>query len=118
MTFATLAAQGEAAAFKDELACNSPRQFTTVPGSFDANAFGVYDVLGNVWESVEDCWHPNYEGAPVDGSAWKEQDCKQRISRGGGYSSPAWLARAATRGVVAPDHRGLDAGLRVARDLD
>ena len=42
----------------------------TVPvGSYSANAFGVYDTVGNIEEWVEDCWHENYEDAPIDGSA-------------------------------------------------
>ena len=39
-------------------------------GSFEKNAFGLYDMVGNVWEWVEDCWHRNYNDAPKDGSAW------------------------------------------------
>ena len=49
---------------------------STAPvGSFAANAFGLFDTAGNVWELVADCWNENYEGAPADGSAWTSGDC-------------------------------------------
>ena len=49
------------------------------------NAFGLYDVHGNVWEWVQDCWNENYHGAPTDGSAWLTGDCRQRVVRGGSW---------------------------------
>ena len=58
---------------------------TVEVGSYPANAFGLHDVHGNVWEWVEDCWHNNYNGAPSDGSAWTS-DCDEpwkRVLRGG-----------------------------------
>ena len=66
--------------------CGSRRDSnqTSPLGSFSPNAFGLYDVHGNVWEWVEDCWHDDYEGAPSDGSAWTAQgDCSRRVLRGG-----------------------------------
>ena len=53
-------------------------------GSFKSNRFGLYDMLGNVWEWVQDCWHDDYVGAPGDGSAWEESECAGRVARGGG----------------------------------
>jgi formylglycine-generating enzyme required for sulfatase activity len=58
---------------------------TAPVGSFRANDFGLYDTAGNVWEWVEDCYHGNYEGAPTDGSAWLEDDCSERVIRGGSW---------------------------------
>ena len=59
---------------------------TVEVGSFPANRFGLHDLHGNVWEWVEDAWHPNYHGAPVDGSAWQGGDA-QRVLRGGSWMS-------------------------------
>jgi formylglycine-generating enzyme required for sulfatase activity len=65
--------------------------------SFDANPFGLTNIHGNVSEWVEDCWHPKYEGAPSDGSAWTTGDCKDRIIRGGSWSVAPSGLRAADR---------------------
>ena len=63
---------------------------TAPVGSFKPNAFGLYDMVGNVWEWVEDCFHDNYNGAPTDGSAWIEGgNCKFRVVRGGAWDFPA-----------------------------
>src|SRR5262252_251730 len=58
---------------------------TAPVGSFPANSFGLHDMVGNVWEWTEDCWHPNYDGAPADGSAWTTGDCSRRVVRGGSW---------------------------------
>lgn len=117
LSTATLQATGNGGPAKDELVCNSEHPFTVPVASFEPNQFGLYDMIGNVLEVVEDCFHPNYNGAPVDGSAWQEPNCQQRILRGGSFNNLAWFGRAAFRATVAYDHRSIDAGLRVARDL-
>ncbi len=91
----------------------------TVPvGSFDANAFGLHDVHGNVWEWVQDCWNANYEGAPADGSAWLTGGfCRHRVSRGGSWYDYPSDFRAAVRFRAGPLARGINFGFRVARTL-
>jgi formylglycine-generating enzyme required for sulfatase activity len=56
-------------------------QQTSPAGSFKPNSFGLYDMAGNVWQWVEDCYHADYNGAPTDGSAWIAGDCTRRINR-------------------------------------
>ena len=92
----------------------------TVPvKSFEANPWGLYQVHGNVWNWVEDCWHDTYEGAPGDGSAWTTEECKRRVIRGGSWLSDPALLRAASRVLVnLPKGRSSDYGFRVARTLD
>ncbi|NET24815.1 MAG: formylglycine-generating enzyme family protein [Okeania sp. SIO1I7] len=75
------------------------REETTDVGSFPPNAFGLYDMHGNVWEWCADDWHENYEGAPTDGSAWLENHGKERypVLRGGSWSFNPNLCRSAIR---------------------
>lgn len=88
-------------------------------GSFHPNPFGLYDVHGNVWEWVEDCWHNNYQDAPANGSPWaKGGDCSRRVMRGGSWDA-SWAAnlRAANRFKWETGARNYDFGFRVARTL-
>jgi formylglycine-generating enzyme required for sulfatase activity len=93
---------------------------TAPVGSFDANAFGLHDMQGNVWEWVEDCWHDNYQGAPSDGSAWLEEgggDCSRRVLRGGSWFDEPGGLRSAGRFGDFTVNRGDLVGCRVARTL-
>ena len=93
-------------------------QGRTAPvGSFKANAFGVYDMHGNVWEWIEDCWNRSYEGAPSDNSAWLTGDCDKRVLRGGSWPAIPWAVRSALRGWGTVGYQYLDVGFRVARTL-
>ena len=90
-------------------------------GSFGPNPFGLYDMLGNVWQWTEDCWNPSYRGAPADGTAWTSGDCGRRVLRGGSWSNlPKFIRAAARSSGGAPgrdvDYSG-DAGFRVARSI-
>lgn len=87
---------------------------TAPVGRFKANAFGLHDTLGNVWEWVEDCQSVNYVGAPNDGSARVSENCPQRVYRGGGWSGPASV-RAAVRNSNTPNYRSQLLGFRVVR---
>ena len=91
----------------------------TVPvGSFPPNKLGLHDVHGNVWEWVEDCWHENYVGAPMNGSAWTSGgNCYKRVLRGGSWNYGTGHLRAANRGRNFSGVRAYDSGFRVARRL-
>ncbi len=85
--------------------------------SFAANPFGLYDMLGQMFEWTADCWNPDYRGAPADGSPWMSGDCNVHPSRGGSWNLDARLSRAAQRGRDDHDYSGNMVGFRVARDL-
>lgn len=101
------------------LACESAwdNRETSPVGSFKPNAFGLYDMHGNVWQWVEDCYHDNYEGAPTDGSAWISKDCSRRVVRGGSWGQNSRIVRSAFRGRNEPYVQNDDLGFRVARTL-
>ena len=85
-------------------------------GGKRANAFGLHDMTGNVWEWVEDCYHASYAGAPGDGGAWTTGgDCGLRVLRGGSWNNYPWYLRAANRGRYSTGLRYFFAGFRVAR---
>ena len=86
-------------------------------GSFRPNAFGLYDMSGNVWEWVEDC-HGDYSGAPTDGSARQSCNTEYRVKRGGSWGSTPSLLRLADRNGSMPDIRDSGLGFRVARDIE
>jgi formylglycine-generating enzyme required for sulfatase activity len=93
------------------------RQKTMPVGSFKPNAFGLYDMHGNVWEWVQDCYRDSYRGAPTDGSAVTSGDCSLRILRGGSWNYHPQLLRSAYRYASAPNIRTNFFGFRVARAL-
>jgi len=86
-------------------------------GTYKSNAFGLYDTAGNVFEWVQDCYHRNYNDAPVDGSVWDGGDCDVRVVRGGAYGSPASSMRAENREKFKSGKGQYNVGIRVARDL-
>jgi formylglycine-generating enzyme required for sulfatase activity len=94
------------------------REQTTDVDSFPPNAFGLYDMHGNVWEWCQDVWHENYNGAPTDGSAWESGgDSNQRLLRGGGWDDTPEDCRSACRGRDRPGDRSDGVGFRIAVSL-
>ena len=94
------------------------RERTVAVGRFAPNAFGLYDVHGNVWEWVADCWNESYAGAPRDGQAWTRGDCSRRVLRGGSWLSIPRDLRSANRDRFTTGDRGGVSGFRIARSLD
>jgi len=78
-----------------------------------ANAWGLYDMSGNVQEWVEDCYHDTYTDAPTDGSAWVSGSCQQRVLRGGSWIGLSEDARAAFRNWSSTTWRHVSSGFRV-----
>ncbi|TAG97667.1 MAG: hypothetical protein EAZ09_06575 [Oscillatoriales cyanobacterium] len=90
------------------------RQETTDVGSFPPNAFGLYDMHGNVWEWCSDKRHSNYDGAPTDGSSWEIGQNHHRLLRGGSWYYNPRICRSAIRdGSIAPDNDYFNIGFRV-----
>lgn len=113
----TTVAQVPAARNWDAARCTDRYAYTAPIGSYRANAFGLYDMLGNVGEWTQDCWNANYSGAPVDGSAWAAGDCSMRVVRGGSWDDAPTGLRAAYRVGSPTTIRVYSRGFRVARDL-
>ena len=93
------------------------REKTVSVGSFSANAWGLYDVHGNVWEWVGDCWNASYTGAPAEGSAWTRGDCAKRVLRGGSWYYFPRILRSANRYRNSTGLRFDSVGFRIARTL-
>ncbi|WP_414582755.1 caspase, EACC1-associated type [Scytonema sp. PCC 10023] len=90
------------------------RQQTTEVGKFPPNAFGLYDMHGNIWEWCQDAWHNSYEKAPADGTAWmSENDNNYRLLRGGSWYTYQWVCRYGNRNGSARVYTYDLAGFRV-----
>ena len=102
------------------VSCDDGSAHTAAAGSYEANAFRLFDMLGNVWEWTEDCWHDRYSrGVPTDGSAWtRGGNCGRRVLRGGSWSNDPRLLRSAIRDGLTSGARLIVVGFRVARTLD
>ena len=98
-------------------ACDDGRAYTAPVGTYRPNGFGLYDITGNAWEWVEDCYHDTYAGAPSDGSAWTSVDCPSRVLRSGSWRTNPDNRRSAHRGKGSAQYRGNAYGVRIARDL-
>ena len=97
--------------------CSDGFVHTAPVGSFAANAFGLHDMVGNVWEWVQDCWNETLASMPADGAARLTGDCRLRVGRGGSWESGPGIARTAFRYRDIPGLRERQLGFRVARNL-
>lgn len=104
-------------AFKGGGATGEWRRGTVAVGSFEANPWGLYQVLGNCWEWTQDCWNNNYGGAPGDGSAWATGNCTVRVVRGGSWFAVPQGLRCATRYSYITAGRYSLQGFRLRRSL-
>jgi formylglycine-generating enzyme required for sulfatase activity len=87
-------------------------------GAHDANAWGLFDMHGNVGEWVEDCYASTYDAAPIDGAAYQADRCARRVYRGGAFSDQAVQLRASARQHAPSNRRVTTIGFRVARTLE
>ena len=95
------------------------REQTMPVGSFEPNAFGLYDMHGNAWEWVQDCWNDMYtEAMPSDGSAWLGGDCSGRVMRGGSWEDYSGELRSGARVGSGIGESYWSDSFRVARDLE
>ena len=93
--------------------CGDSWDYTAPVGSFPANPWGLHDMHGNVYEWVQDCWNNNYEGAPIDGSAWTDGDCSLRVARDGSWGT---YLRSFARYRDGRPTRDAGLGFRLAQD--
>ncbi|MFM5942166.1 MAG: formylglycine-generating enzyme family protein, partial [Dolichospermum sp.] len=92
-------------------------QQTINVGSFPPNAFGLYDMHGNVWEWCQDTWHENYINAPEDGSDWISQGNSKRVLRGGSWYNIPGNCRSASRNYNIAGFGNNGNGFRVVCDV-
>jgi formylglycine-generating enzyme required for sulfatase activity len=97
--------------------CSDGQPYSAPVGAYQPNAFGLYDMIGNVWEWVEDCYHADYSNVPIDGEASIKDMCEAYVVRGGGWFISPEDARPANRIRNPPGNRDFNLGFRLARTL-
>ena len=115
---ADAAALAEYPDWRTTVTCNDGYIRTAPIGLFEPNRFGLYDVLGNVYEWTQDCWNESYSGAPADGSAWSSGNCSLRVLRGGSWNGGPRILRSAIRNRNSAGDRFDRNGFRVARTMN
>jgi formylglycine-generating enzyme required for sulfatase activity len=95
--------------------CADGYTYTAPVGRYSPNAYGLHDMLGNVWEWVEDCWNQGYAGAPNTAAPRSTGTCEVRVFRGGAWNSKPASVRAAYRDRDTRDERHENLGFRVVR---
>jgi len=103
------------AGIKRDFPCTDGYINTAPVAKFRANGFGLYDVIGNVWEWTEDCYNKSYDSAPANGTAWTSGDCTRRVNRGGSWDNYVYDARVANRSWPKLTQRDSAVGFRVVR---
>ena len=95
--------------------CDDGYDGTSPVGTYKSNGFGLYDMMGNVWEWTQDCWSDDYVGAPVNGDPWEKKGCHERVLRGGSRIVGHSGLRSAHRYKLEPKARNQNTGFRVVR---
>lgn len=93
-------------------------EYTAPVGQLAANAYGLFDMLGNVWEFVQDCRFADYVGAPDDGRARLDGECDSRVARGGSWGSTSRGIQVAARAAAAESFQSMDLGFRLAESIE
>jgi len=96
--------------------CDDGEAKSSKVGQYQASPFGLHDMHGNVWEWVEDCWKSDYRNAPSNGTAYKDDKCEHRVTRGGSWYNIPLGVRSANRYWYMPTYRSFNLGFRIFRD--
>ena len=95
--------------------CSDGFSYTAPVAKFSANDYGLYDMLGNVWQWTADCWNADYTNAPTDGSAATSGTCDLHVVRGGSWSSSTWFVQSGYRNGNGSGDRDTFNGFRLVK---